>query len=174
MPLYPALPSDLPAVAALVNSAYRGDTSRQGWTTEADYLGGQRTDPATLARDLAAQPDAMLLTLRDDPDAPIVGCVWLEPDTDDAWYLGMLTVRPDLQAAQLGRGLLEAAEAEAQARGARRIRMTVVNVRDTLVAWYERRGYALTGETKPFPYDDPLFGLPTRPDLEFVVLEKRL
>lgn len=174
MPLYPALSSDLPALAALVNGAYRGDSSRRGWTTEADYLGGQRTDADTLARDLAAQPQAVLLALREQPDSEILGCVWLEPAGDDAWYLGMLTVRPDLQAVRLGRGMLEAAEAAAQARGARRIRMTVVNVRDTLIAWYERRGYALTGETKPFPYDDPLFGLPQRPDLEFVVLEKRL
>jgi ribosomal protein S18 acetylase RimI-like enzyme len=158
-----------------VNSAYRGESSRQGWTTEADYLDGQRTDRATLTRDLAATPGARLLTWRDTPEGPLLGSVWLEPVGDgEAWYLGMLTVRPDLQDRGLGRALLAAAEAEAAAAGARRIRMTVVSIRDTLIAWYRRRGYAPTGEIRPFPYGDPLFGEPKRPDLEFVVLEKRL
>jgi ribosomal protein S18 acetylase RimI-like enzyme len=158
-----------------VNSAYRGESSRQGWTTEADYLDGQRTDPATLARDLAATPGARLLTWRDTPDGPFLGSVWLEPTADgEACYLGMLTVRPDLQDRGLGRALLAAAEAAAAAAGARKVRLTVVSIRDTLIAWYRRRGYAPTGETRPFPYGDPLFGEPKRPDLEFVVLEKRL
>jgi ribosomal protein S18 acetylase RimI-like enzyme len=174
MPLAQATPEQLPEVAALVNSAYRGDSSRQGWTTEADYLGGQRTDAATLARDLAAQPGARLLTLRDDPAGPLLGCVWLEPAGGDAWYLGMLTVRPDLQDRQLGRTMLAAAEAFAKGEGARRIRMTVVSVRHELIAWYERRGYRATGQRKPFPYDDPLFGVPAVEGLEFVVLEKAL
>jgi ribosomal protein S18 acetylase RimI-like enzyme len=174
MPLYPATASDLPAIADLVNSAYRGETSRQGWTTEADYLGGQRTDAQTLAGDLADQPAAVLLTLRDTPDGPLLGSVWLEPAEDGVWYLGMLTVRPDIQARQLGRGLLEGAEAFAAGLGARRIRMTVVNIRDTLIAWYQRRGYALTGETRPFPYEDRRFGEPLRDDLAFLVLERAL
>jgi GNAT superfamily N-acetyltransferase len=174
MPLYRASSDDLPAIAALVNSAYRGDASRQGWTTEADYLDGQRTDAATLAADLADNPAAELLMLRDEPGGPLLGTVWLEPAAAGAWYLGMLTVRPDLQDRQLGRALLEAAEAHAAGRGARRIRMTVVNIRDTLIAWYVRRGYAPTGETAPFPYDDQRFGIPRRDDLEFVVLERGL
>lgn len=174
MPVFAATSADLPAVSDLVNSAYRGDSSRQGWTTEADYLGGQRTDPATLAEDLAAQPDAVLLTLRDDPAGPLLGSVWLEPKQADLWYLGMLTVRPDLQARRLGRELLGAAEAYAAARGAQRIRMSVVNIRDTLIAWYERRGYVRTGETAPFPYGDLRFGEPLRDDLAFILMEKAL
>jgi len=174
MPLYLATPAELPTIAALVNGAYRATGPDQGWTSEADYIDGERTDAATLARDLAAQPAARLLVWRDEPGAPILGCVWLEPAGGDAWYLGMLTVRPDLQARQLGRALLAAAEDAAAGKGARRIRMTVVNVRDTLIAWYERRGYVLTGELLPFPYDDPIFGAPRRPDLAFVVLEKPL
>jgi len=174
MPLYAAVDADIPSVVALVNSAYRGETSRQGWTTEADYIGGQRTDADSVRRDLAAKPGSRLLLFRDDPGGDLLGCVWLEPAGADAWYLGMLTIRPDLQDRGLGRIMLEGAEAEALANGARRIRMTVVNVRDTLIAWYERRGYGLTGETSPFPYDDPLFGEPFRDDLMFVVLEKRL
>lgn len=174
MQLYPAAPSDLPAVADLVNAAYRGGEAGQGWTHEADYIEGLRTGAAALAGDLAANPQAVLLTLRDAADAPIQGCVWLEPESDGAWYLGMLSIRPDLQDRKLGRALLQAAEAWAKGHGATRIRMTVVNVRDTLIAWYQRQGYALTGETRPFPYDDQRFGRPRRPDLEFVVLEKAL
>jgi ribosomal protein S18 acetylase RimI-like enzyme len=157
-----------------VNSAYRGESSRRGWTTEADYLDGQRTDAASLARDLAADPQARLLLLRDD-DATLLGSVWLEPVGDgETWYLGMLTVRPDIQDRGLGRTLLEAAERAVREAGGSRVRMTVVSIRDTLIAWYQRRGYALTGETRPFPYEDQRFGEPRRPDLEFVVLEKRL
>jgi ribosomal protein S18 acetylase RimI-like enzyme len=174
MPLYPATAADLEAAAALVNSAYRGETSRQGWTTEADYLDGQRTDAGTLADDLAANPQARLMLLRDEPHGPLLGTVWLEPAGGQTWYLGMLTVRPDLQDRRLGRALLEAGEALAAAKGARRIRLTVVNVRDTLIAWYRRRGYALTGEMQPFPYDDQRFGVPRRDDLHFVVLEREL
>src|SRR5579871_5361795 len=174
MDLRPATDTELAAVAALVNSAYRGESSRQGWTTETDYIDGQRTDPETLRRDLAAQPDAELLVLRDEPTGPMLGCVWLEPAGGADWYLGMLTVRPDLQDRRLGRGLLEAAERHAAAQGARRIRMTVVHIREELIAWYLRRGYAATGERLPFPYEDALFGVPNRPGLEFVVLEKPL
>jgi ribosomal protein S18 acetylase RimI-like enzyme len=174
MLIIPATARDLGDIATLVNSAYRGESSRRGWTTEADFLDGQRTDPATLAADLEADPDALLLTLRDIADGPLLGSVWLEPAEEGVWYLGMLTVRPDLQARQLGRTLLAEAEAHAARRGARRIRMSVVSVRDTLIAWYERRGYRATGETRPFPYDDQRFGEPQRDDLAFIVMEKAL
>lgn len=173
MELAPATVSDLPALASLVNSAYRGDGAHQGWTTEAGYIEGQRTDAAILAADLKADPDARLLVHRDTAGEPLA-CVWIEPDGGDAWSVGMLSVRPDLQAAGLGRRLLAAAEAHAKAAGAARARLTVINIRDTLIAWYGRRGYALTGETKPFPYGDERFGRPNRPDLLFVVMEKPL
>ncbi len=174
MPLFPAEPADLPAIAELVNSAYRGEGSRLGWTTEADYIDGQRTDVQALQADLAANPDARILMLRDEGGV-LLGTVWLEPvEGGETWYLGMLTIRPDLQTGGLGRSLLEGAEADAQAAGARRIRMTVVAIRDTLIAWYQRRGYALTGETRPWPYEDERFGQPRRDDLSFVVLEKAL
>ena len=174
MHFVPADPSELSAVAALVNSAYRGESSRQGWTTEADYLGGQRTDAQTLAKDLAANPQAVVMTLRETAGAPLLGCVWLEPAERGVWYLGMLTVRPDLQDRQLGRTMLSAAEDHVRGQGARRVRMTVIQIRDTLIAWYERRGYARTGETRPFPYADLRFGQPARDDLEFIVMEKAL
>ena len=102
MSLIPAAESDLEAVVALVNRAYRGT---EGWTNEGEYLGGQRTDLQTLRNDLAAEPEARLLTMRDDDDGPLLGVVWVEPSEDDAWYLGMLTVRPDLQDQGVGRRL---------------------------------------------------------------------
>jgi ribosomal protein S18 acetylase RimI-like enzyme len=170
MDLVPATVADLEAVAALVNSAYRGDSSRLGWATEADALGGQRTDAETLATDLAAKPGAALLLYREE--GVLLGCVWLEPAEAGTWYLGMLTVRPDLQARNLGRSMLEAAEVYVGGQGGTRIEMTVIAIRDTLIAWYERRGYTGTGETRPFPYGDDKFGIPMRDDLEFVVLAK--
>lgn len=113
--------------------------------------------------------------LKDAEGAPPLGSVWLEPVGDgEIWYLGMLTIRPDLQDRQLGRTLLAQAEAWAAKAGARRIRMTVIGLRDSLIAWYERRGYAATGETRPFPYDNREVGTALRPDLDFVVLEKAL
>ncbi|MFT4253835.1 MAG: GNAT family N-acetyltransferase, partial [Caulobacter sp.] len=131
-------------------------------------------DLDSLRADLASAPDALILAARDEADGPILGCVWLEPAEPGVWYLGMLTIRPDLQDRQLGRALLTAGETFARDRGAVRMRMTVVHIRDTLIAWYERRGYALTGETRPFPHGDDRFGKPLRDDLAFVVMEKAL
>ena len=174
MPLHPARPEDLPAIARLVNAAYRGGKAGQGGTHEAAYIEGDRTTAETLAQDLADSPDAVLLTLREAPDGPLQGCVWLEPEAGGSWYLGLLSIHPSLQDRRLGRGLLAAAEAYAAEHGAGRVRMTVVNVRDELIAWYRRQGYAPTGETQPFPYGDQKFGQPRREDLAFVVLEKPL
>lgn len=171
MRICPATESDLPDVAALVNSAYRGETSRQGWTTEADFLDGQRTDVEALRDDLRSKPGAVLLLHRER--GALLGSVWLEPAGDETWYLGMLTIRPDLQNRGLGRELLSTAEAYARERNGRRICMHVVSIRETLIAWYRRCGYALTGETRPFPTDSR-FGIAKRNDLEFVVLEKQL
>jgi ribosomal protein S18 acetylase RimI-like enzyme len=172
MLLHPAVEADYAAIIDLANLAYRGSGSSQSWTRETDFLEGQRLNESLLREELAAKPDAHLLTYHTDPKEAPLGSVWLDPMKNGVWYLGLLTVRPDLQNQQLGRALLAAAEGFAKERGARRIRMTVVNVRDTLIAWYQRRGYTLTGETQPFPYVDERFGRPLREDLHFVVLEK--
>ena len=164
----PATPADISALDQLVNSAYRGDSSRKGWTTEADLLGGIRTDEAGLQA-MLDKPDATILTYK--TDGQLVGCVYLERKGDDL-YLGMLTVAPELQTAGIGRTLLEAAENQARAQQCRVITMTVIPQRTELLAWYERRGYHPTGETQPFP-DDPRFGLPKVP-LSFIVMEKVL
>ena len=167
-----ATDADIPEIVALTNRAYRATGPRASWTVES-YIEGQRTTAAALREDLAAKPQAHLLIWR-DAAGELQGHVWLEPLGDDVWYLGLLSVRPDRQDRKLGRTLLTAAEDFARARGVTRMRMRVINVRDTLIAWYERRGYRLTGETRPFPYDDARFGVPLRDDLSFVVLEKVL
>ncbi len=172
MVLNPATEADYSAITDLANIAFRGSGPDAGWNSEANYISGPRLTESLLRADLASKPGAHLLTYRDDPSRPLLGTVLLEPRENGVWYLGLLTVRPDLQNRQFGRTLLAAAENFAKERGARRIRMTVVNVRATLIAWYERRGYALTGETQPFPYDDQRFGEPLRSDLSFVVLER--
>jgi ribosomal protein S18 acetylase RimI-like enzyme len=164
-----ATEGDLSEVVELVNLAYRGVA---GWAVEGQFIEGERITLAGLREDLAAKPDALLLIWRDDGDGVLLGSVWLEPYKDGAWYLGLLNVRPDMQDRQLGRRLLAAAEEEAKERGATRIRMSVLNVRDTLIAWYQRRGYGLTGERRAFPYGHERLGRPLREDLEFLILEK--
>jgi ribosomal protein S18 acetylase RimI-like enzyme len=172
MLLHRAVEADYAPIVDLANMAFRGTGVLASWNSEADFIEGQRLTESLLREDLAAKPDAQLLTYRDDPKGALLGTVWLEPKEDDVWYLSLLTVRPDLQNRQVGRTLLAAAEDYTKQRGARRIRLSVVNVRKTLIAWYERRGYLLTGETQPFPYGDERFGRPLRDDLCFVLLEK--
>ena len=168
----PAAPDDVPALHRLVESAYRGDSAKAGWTHEADLLGGQRTDEAELLDILA---DASRVILLAEVEGVLIGCVQVADQGRGLAYLGLLTVDPTRQAGGLGRLLIDAAEAEAVARfGATRMEMTVIRQRAELIAWYERRGYVLTGETRPFPLDDERFGLPQTRDLEFVVMEKAL
>ena len=172
--LKPAVEADYPEIIDLVNIAFRRTGPGASWNAEAGVIEGQRLNDSLLREDLANKPAAHLLIHRDEADGALLGTVWLDPANDGVWYLGLLSVRPDLQNRQLGRSLLAAAEQFAQERGAHRIRMTVMNIRATLIAWYERRGYTLTGETKPFPYDDQRFGKPLRDDLHFLVLQKDL
>ena len=169
--LRPAGPDDLTALVDLVESAYRGDRARGGWTHEADLLGGQRID-ADMLGGMLGDPDTVILTAFED-GLP-VACVEVR-DKGNAAYLGLLSVRPDRQAAGLGRKLIAAAEAHGRDVFGRKVmRMSVIRQRTELIAYYERRGYRLTGETAPFPYGDDRFGLPRRDDLEFVMLEKPL
>ena len=168
-----ATEADIDDVVALVESAYRGPSSRQGWTTEADLLEGQRVDQL-MVRDLLLRPDALVLTAR--LAGVLVSCCELQRRAGDAAaYLGMFAVRPGLQGGGTGRRVLVQAETLAASRwGATRMMLSVIDVRHELVAWYERRGYALTGETSAFPYGDERFGRPTRSDLRFVVMAKTL
>ena len=158
--------ADVATLHPLIERAYRGETAKAGWTHEADLLFDTRTSSEELSA-LIADPDRVILLAH--KDGALIGCVQVARVGDDRTYLGMLTVEPTLQASGLGRRLLAAAETEAVARfAARRMEMTVIHRRAELIAWYQRRGYAPTGETRPFPVDPP------RPELEFVVLEKGL
>jgi GNAT superfamily N-acetyltransferase len=163
---------DLVPLHALIESAYRGDTARRGWTHEADLLDGQRTDEAALTA-ILDDPCQRILVVREGE--AIIGCVALTDKGDGVCYLGLLTVAPDLQAAGLGRRLIAAAEQAAKAAfGARRIEMTVITQRAELIAWYERRGYARTGERRPFPHGDTRFGIPRDDSLAFIVLDREV
>ncbi len=167
-----ATPGDVDAIVALVESAYRGDASRAGWTTEADLLDGRRTG----ADDVLAcieRPRSVIL-LAEGGAGDMLACAHVADD-DGAGYFGMFSVRPTLQGAGIGKRLLEHAERFVREHWSLPVmRMTVIDVRDELIAFYERRGYRRTGVVKPFPYGDERFGLPRRSDLRFEVLEKPL
>ncbi|MDH6576886.1 GNAT family N-acetyltransferase [Kitasatospora sp. MAP5-34] len=163
--------ADVPALVALIESAYRGDASRAGWTTEADLLGGRRTDEEAVA-EAVARPDTLLLMA--ERAGELLGCCLLE-QREKVAYFGMFSVRPELQGGGLGRAVLAHAERVARERwGAAEVEMTVIDLREDLIAWYERRGYRRTGDHSPFPYGDERFGVPRRPDLRFERLTKAL
>lgn len=161
--------NDVAHLNQLVNSAYRGDFSKKGWTTEADLLGGQRVDPEGLAEMISTPGAQIELALENDV---IIGCVYLKHEKDMS-YFGMLTVHPEFQAQGLGRKLLERAEALTKAAGNHYLRMTVISQRQELIAYYERRGFRPTGKTEPFPEHDPRFGLP-KAKLVFLEYSKKL
>lgn len=167
----PAAAADVPALVALIESAYRGESSRAGWTTEADLLEGRRTDAAGVAAVLQGQDSRMVVV---ESDGGILACCQLENRGGHA-YFGMFAVRPELQGGGLGRQLLTEAERLAGDEwDAEEMHLTVISAREDLIAWYVRRGYARTGRTSPFPYGEERFGRPTRDDLEFELLVKRL
>ncbi|WP_438489032.1 GNAT family N-acetyltransferase [Streptomyces sp. S186] len=166
-----ATEADVPALVALVESAYRGDASRAGWTTEADLLDGRRTDADGVAEVVRNDSGRLLVAER---DGELVACCQLEHRGDHV-YFGMFAVRPALQGAGLGKVIIAEAERTAAATwGAPEMRMTVIRQREELIAWYERRGYRRTGRFSPFPYGDERFGIPQRADLEFELLVKPL
>ncbi|MFF0223129.1 GNAT family N-acetyltransferase [Streptomyces sp. NPDC004629] len=166
-----ATDADVDVLVALIESAYRGEASRAGWTTEADILEGRRTDPEGVL-DVIKSPDSRLLTVW--REGRPVACCQLEHRGDHA-YFGMFAVSPSRQGTGLGKLVL--AEAERQARetwAVTEMHMTVISVREDLIAWYERRGYRRTGRMTPFPYGDERFGIPRRDDLRFELLVKEL
>ena len=167
-----AVPSDAAILVPFVNGGYRGESSKRGWTTEADILGGQRTDPEKMRAIIRSEGSRVELAYAED--GALLGCVHLGKEPDGSCYLGMLTVDPSRQAGGIGKAILERSESVAREWGCRRMRMTVISVRVELIAYYERRGYARTGATEPFPEDDPRFGLPKVRGLTFVELAKTL
>lgn len=165
-----ASPADAPALKDLLEAAYRGDSARQGWNHEADILDDERIGREELD-ELLADPAVTILTARDG--GQLIGCVAVTQKDASLGYLGMLCVLPTLQSGGLGRRLLDAAEDHGRAIGLSRMEMTVIDSRESLIAWYVRRGYVFTGETRPFhalrPVDEQ-----EGPDVTFVVLEKPL
>ena len=159
-----ATPADAPALKDLLEAAYRGDSARQGWNHEADILDDERIGREELDA-LLADPSVTILTARDGEK--LIGCVAVTKKNESLGYLGMLCVLPTLQSGGLGRRLLDAAEDHARALGLAAMEMTVIDSRASLIAWYERRGYAFTGERRPFP-------VLRDPPVNFVVLEKPL
>lgn len=171
LPVRAAAGSDVAALQALIHSAYRGDSSRIGWTHEADLLDGNRIDADMLRDALADRATTLFLT--EDVDGPL-GCCALTDQGDGTAYFGTFAVRPTAQGRGIGDALLRHAEERARALGAARMELTVVAQRSDLIAWYARRDYRPTGETRPFPYGDERFGRPRRADLAFTVLAKAL
>jgi len=168
-----AAATEVARIVELVQSAYRGDAGSAGWTTEAELLGGQRTDAAEV-RGLIEDDPARSRVMLAEVDGAAIACCHIA-DRGDHAYFGMFAVDPAAQGAGLGRAVL--AEAERVAReewGRTEQRMTVISVRDDLIAWYERRGYRRTGIMTPFPYGDERFGVPRRDDLAFEELRKAL
>jgi ribosomal protein S18 acetylase RimI-like enzyme len=168
--------ADIPVLVSLVESAYRGDTSKQGWTTEADILEGRRTGVDDIEACIDRPHSRIVIAERASPaGAPdLLACAHVAME-DGAGYFGMFSVQPNLQGGGIGKAVLS--EAERIARDEWKLpamRMTVIDIRDELIAFYERRGYRRTGIKKPFPYGDERFGLPKRDDLRFEVLEKTL
>jgi len=160
---------DVQALNKLVNSAYRGETAKLGWTHESDLLTGIRIDDEELHKLINAKGTS-IIKFTDDNE--ILACMLLEQQ-DGALYLGMLTVSPVLQGKGIGKKMLEEAEKEAVLLNISKIRMTVISSREELINWYKRRGYKDTGLIRPFPSDSKKFGLPMMP-LQFIVMEKEI
>ena len=179
-----AVASDADAIAAIVNSAYRGESSRKGWTTEADLLEGARTNSTEINELISANGSAILLAetatntvVNPIPPATIIGSVHLSKTDDDggcAGYFAMFAINPDLQAGGIGKQMIREAELFVQREwNARKMVMEVIPVRNELIAFYERRGYQLTGKVKPFPVNPELWS-PKASALQLAQMEKRL
>ena len=170
MPILIADEKDIPTLVALMDSAYRGENSKKGWTSEANlFIGNKRTDETTV-EDLIKKPGAIFLKYLSDK-GNLEGCVLLNKK-DNRIYLGMFSVSPSAQGKGIGKKLLAAADDYAKENNCFSIYMTVITVRKELIAWYERNGYKKTGKVLPFPVDER-YGIPTQP-LEMLVLEKHL
>lgn len=164
-----ALPTDIPILVQLVNSAYRGENGQKGWTHESHLVEGSRTNASSVA-ELMKEPHSVILKYVDD-DGVIGGCIYLQQQ-DDKLYFGMLSVLPSLQGAGVGKKLMAAATDHARQYGCSAIRITVISVRHELIAWYERHGFRRTGESEPF-HGGTKFGIQKEP-FDLILLEKRL
>lgn len=161
--------TDIPALNQLINSAYRGESSKKGWTTEANLLEGKRTNEEELA-EIINNPKNTILKYTENDN--IIGSVLLV-EKENQLYLGMLTVSPELQNSGIGKKMLAEAENHARTLGLSSIIMTVISVREELIAWYKRHGYVDTGEREAFPESGIHVTISPNP-LEFIFLEKKV
>lgn len=164
-----AIAEDVSSLNKLINSAYRGEFSKKGWTTEANILEGSRTNEAELI-EIIQDPKNTILKFTEN--GHINACVLLV-EKEKQLYLGMLTVSPELQNSGIGKKLLYEAETHAKALGLTKIVMTVISSREELIAWYKRHGYTDTGAREPFPVSEIHISISEQP-LEFMVLEKKI
>lgn len=153
-----AHPEDSQIISELVNSAYRGEHSKKGWTTEADYIGGTRTSPELILA-MINTPSAQI-DLAFDQLNNMIGCVYINRETPQRLYFGMLTISPLYQGHGLGKKMMSHVEGIARIESFTELKMTVLNVRVELIAFYERRGFIATGDFEKFPDNDPAYGIP--------------
>lgn len=167
----PATRADISSLMPMIQSAYRGEESRKGWTTEADILGGTRIDETALLEKIENPSGVVLLATEPASTTPI-GCCELNKNEQGVGYFGLFAIRPGLQGGGLGKQVLQLAEDYARtSMGVKTLEMTVIWTRTELIDWYLRRGYVKTGVTKPFPFE--LYPA-LRNDLYFETLAKDL
>ncbi len=159
-------------ISGLVNSCYRGDLSKKGWTTEADILGGQRTDREKIQEIISKANSQIEVAFNEAGE--LIACVEMKRESSEVAYFGMLAVSPLGQGHGAERQMLERVEEVARSWGCKILRATVIHVREELIQYYERRGFRRTGKTEPFPYDDPRFGIPKVQGLSFIEIAKNL
>ncbi|PKS08377.1 hypothetical protein jhhlp_005321 [Lomentospora prolificans] len=169
-----AVPDDAAQLQAFVKSAYRGESSRQGWTTEADLLSDERISIDGMMEKITT-PDSSVLIVTNGDEKTFLACCEVLKRSDDLAYFGMFAVDPARQGQGLGRQVLAYAEMYCvKTWGVKKVEMSVIWTREELISWYVRRGYKKTGETRPFPYSELVNGVALRDDLYFDILEKDL
>jgi ribosomal protein S18 acetylase RimI-like enzyme len=165
---------DIPSIVALLNAAYRGASTLHTWTSEAEYITGTRTTEEYVREDLVKNPNLTILKWVEESTSALIGTVTIKRLDNDEWYIGSLATDPERHNSGLGRKLLSMTEGWITDRGGKTTQMQVIMLRESLIAWYVRQGYQVTGETEAFSYGDDRFGTPIRDDLEFIVLKKTL
>ena len=161
--------ADVPSLAILIERAYRGPEAAKGWTNESALLTGPRSSPAEIEALIRAK-DSRFVTARHGDR--LVGCALIQKHGEGA-YFGMFAIDPDIQGGGLGKAVVaRCEEAVRELWSAKYLRMTVISLRDKLIAWYERRGFIQTGEHEPFPFDSATGAL--RTDFDLTVLQKQV
>lgn len=164
--------NDTESVVKFINRAYRGESSYQGWTTEAAILDGQRTDANEIHELIKKQDSKLILFFSDQHE--LQGSVHVQKESITTLYFGMLVVKPELQGTGLGKIILNHIDSVAKNLKVEKVRISVINVRTELIAYYERRGFKRTDRVEPFPYGDPRFGIPKVSGLYFLTFEKTI